>query len=192
LGRQASAQIYTVPMVVSMDDASSSIAQEIWAAVNAESMNSSAWGACFRDFPDLRYEKYKQLIFFVVVLSVRRPHECTMSTIQRVLSQRDLLDQKTISVRVETLIDCQLLARTDHPTDKRKQLIHPTKRLLTPLREYSQLVHDIAAEILSQAPLSAVVRPLDDARRFNLLDYLREASVSPPAVQANKAVDREA
>ncbi|MGM4902812.1 hypothetical protein AB8B21_28155 [Tardiphaga sp. 866_E4_N2_1] len=144
----------------------------IWAAVNWETMGSLAWDQCFRSVPDLRSAHYRQIVFIVVLLSSQRG-DCTLSTIQRLVARRDLLDPKTVALRVERLIDAKLLERIDHPSDKRKQVIRPTVALLGPLRRYSELTLDIAAE-MTRPYSDPSDSEFDADLRFDLRDFLEE------------------
>lgn len=146
--------------------------QEIWAALNWETMSSRAWAKCFAGFQDLKSDDYRQIALLVSLWSSIHPNECTLAKIQRTISQRDLLDQKTIATRVQRLIDCKLLETTPHPTDRRKKLIRPTRALRDPLSVYSEMTKNIAAKINDQSTRSAIARQLDDDINFNILDYL--------------------
>ncbi|WP_027554443.1 MarR family winged helix-turn-helix transcriptional regulator [Bradyrhizobium sp. Cp5.3] len=156
-----------------MDSQRSDLVRGIWAAFNFEKMAADAWADCFQGFTDLRSDEYRKIVFIVVLLAVERPHECTPSTVQKIISRRDMLDEKTVATRVKRLIDCKLFEVVPHSKDKRKRVIRPTAKLLEPLKQYSQLTLDIANEIVRQAIAAGIPRTdIDPEFRFNLLDHL--------------------
>lgn len=151
---------------------SDNLIEDNWPSVNWETMHSQAWERCFGSIPDFKSDHFRQIIFVILTLSSRRRNDCTLATILRIVSKRDLLDQKTVASRVERLIDNKLLERVKHPTDKRKQLILPTETLCARLKNYSNLVLKIAHEIVRQTPSVILVDTIDLDLRFDLRDSL--------------------
>lgn len=161
-----------------MDSQLSDLVRGIWAAFNFEKMTSDAWADCFQGFPDLRSDEYRKIVFIVLLLAVERPQDCTPSIVQKIISRRDMLDEKTVATRVKRLIDCKLLEMVPHSEDRRKRLIRPTGKLLAPLKQYSQLTLDIANEIVRQASAAGVSHTdIDPDFRFNLLDFLDDVEL---------------
>lgn len=170
-----------------MDGQTDDFIDGIWSAINAENMAAKAWADCFSRYADLRSDEYRQIVFVVVLLFARRPNECTPSTIQRIISNRDMLDQKTVAARVQRLVDCKLFEITPHPADKRKKLIRPTTRLLEPLKRYSTLTLSIAHELLKQASAAGITpENIDPYFKFNLLEYLSALNTDEIALPERK------
>ncbi len=176
-----------------MDTQRSDLIRGIWAAFNFENMAADAWADCFDGFPDLRSDEYRKIVFIVVLLAVERPNDCTHSTVQKIVSRREMLDEKTVATRVRRLIDSKLFEVVAHAGDKRKRLIRPTSRLLEPLKRYSALTLNIANEIARQASAAGISHSdIDPHFRFNLLEVLDRLDL-PTSVQgdAQLAPERE-
>jgi DNA-binding MarR family transcriptional regulator len=156
-----------------MDNQQTDIVNGIWAAFNYETMSADAWSDCFQGFPDLNSDEYRKIVFIVVLLSIQRPNDCTPTVVQNIVSRRHLLDPKTVATRVKRLIDSKLFEIVPHSRDKRKRLIHPTAKLIEPLKRYSAMTLDIANEIARQASAAGISHPVVNPQlRFNLLEYL--------------------